>query len=114
MQWKDYPKVSRSVAICKDLNLLNELNDLKRLEGIYSNALKEIGIDSSQRISNAYFIRALGETVLLYAQAGKIDSKKTLALIRKYHEQETIAILGYVVVCLLEGYGVEIGGPKIP
>ena len=114
MQWKDYPKVSKSLEICKGLNLLNELNKLKMLEGIYNNALKELGIDSSQRISNIYFVRALGETVLRFAQAGEIDSKKTIALIRQYHEQETIEILGYVAVCLMEEYGVEIGGPKMP
>ena len=113
MHWKDYPKVSKSLAICKGLNLLKELNKLKMLEGIYNNALKELGINSSQQISNAYFIQALGETVLRYAQAGEIDSKKTIALIRKYHEQETIAILGCVAICLIEGYGIEIRGPNI-
>ena len=114
MLWKDIPQMSQSRVVCRDMNLENELNKLEMLEEIYSKTLKEIGITSDQSISSDILIDKLGEMILRYAEIGKIDSKKTLALIASHHEREARLILGRTAVCLLEHYGLILGGPKIP
>ena len=114
MLWNDIPQMSRNLAICRNVNLEDELNNLKKLEKIYNDTLREIGITSSQSIANDLFINKLGEMILRYAQNGKIDPNKTLALITSYHESGTCFILGCTAICLMERYGIITGGPKIP
>jgi len=83
------------------------------LENIYNDTWADMGISSSQPISSALFIDKLGEMVLRYATEGKIDSRKTLALVIKYHERETVAILGCTTIFLMEKWGIIKGGPRI-
>ena len=114
MLWKDIPLMSQNRVICRDVSLLDELNDPDMLEEIYYKTLREIGITSSQSISNDILLDKLGEMILRYAEGGEIDSRKTLTLITNHSESEARFILGCTAVCLLEHYGVILGGPKIP
>jgi len=114
MLWNDIPQMLRNREVCRDTNLEDELNDLDILEEIYKDALCEIGITSSQPIANDLFIYKLGEVILRYAKNGKINSRKTLALIAHHHERESCFILGCTAICLMEDYGLIKGGPKIP
>jgi hypothetical protein len=114
MRWNDIPQLSQSRAICKGVNLEDALNNFEMLEKIYNDTCKEIGLNSSQTIANDLFINKLGEVILRYAQNGKIDPNKTLALINSQHGADTHFILGCTAVCLMEKYGIIRGGPKIP
>jgi hypothetical protein len=114
MKWNDYPQISNSRGICRRFNIEEDLNDSGKLEKIYIDTLKEIGITSSQSISNRIFIKVLGEIILRYAQKGEIDLQKISALGGQYNSQDVPIILGSAAVGLMEDWGIIRGGPKIP
>lgn len=113
MDCNEIPDFKRSRVLCRGLNLENELNNERLLKGIYFEAFKILGI-TPQPISPEVFVEKSGEVILRYAEQNKVNARKVVALISSQNDKtEACKILGRTATCLMEDYGLLLGGLKI-
>jgi hypothetical protein len=113
MRWNEIPAMSHSRGICRDISLEKQLNKKSLLKEVYQCALDEIGLTSSQAVSNQFFFDKLGHVIISFALEGRIDKQKVMTLIQRSGEADACECLGMTVVCLMEEWGLIKGGPRI-
>jgi hypothetical protein len=117
MHYNDVSQFRECRELCRRLNLESAMNNEDLLQEILQETLHEIGLKETQSIASDVFIVKQGEVIMHFAESGKLKTnalRKITQLLRERGNDETKRILGNTATCLMEDYGIVLGGFKMP